>query len=550
MQRNVGTSFGIAVFCLLWASQTATAQEVPAEATIEPATEAAVARSSLDWIHEQKIRAAYFHRWSSEEVPAKLAEAGFNTMHVQFCNGTGDFDKWAQLAAQNGLHFIASTWWSYPAHREEQHGTDCGIGTRYRGFVNAAGRVHTRTVCPVDEQYWQDWIMPMFLDLAKLGKEYGLDGITLDTELYGTAEPEGGGSYGFYYFAGVCLCDHCFGDFLASIKAEETPADIPREQRYAWLQKHGQVKAYEARLKDKVQVLARQIEQKIHAIDPNLLLGFLNYYGTGDFFFNGLRDGLKTPDRPVMIWTETPTYKMGYGPHVDEQYERFKAIGDVIYIPGLWLEAHAPMSLSQQVHDLAMHSDGYWIYTQHKDLLVHPYILDQFRVGNDEITAGVPASDEAPFADLWNEYDPVLSLPETWQFRLDPEDIGREEEWFKADLDETDWQSINIGEFWGKQIGTEYEGIGWYRLSLDVPIEAAGKKLFLAFGAVDEEAWIWVNGQPVGEHAEGPQGWDQRFLVEVTEQIKPGHQNLVAVRVFNSRAAGGIWKSVRLIAQK
>ncbi|MCK4323137.1 MAG: beta galactosidase jelly roll domain-containing protein, partial [Armatimonadetes bacterium] len=490
-----------------------------------------------------------FHRWSSQELPAKLAEAGFNTIHVQFCNGCGDFDKWAQLARENGLRFIASTWWSYPAHRQQQHGTDCGIGTRYRGFVNAAGRVHTRTVCPLDERYWNDWIMPMFLELAKLGKEHGLDGITLDTELYGSAEPDGSMS-GHYYFAGVCLCDHCFGDFLASIEAEETPADIPREQRYAWLQKHSQVEAYEARLKDNVEALARQMEQQVHAIDANLLLGFLNYYGAGDFFLNGLRDGLRTAQRPVMIWTETPTYKMGYGPHVDEQYKRFNAIGDVIYIPGLWLEAHAPRSLPRQVHDLAMHSDGYWIYTHHQDLLAHPYILDLFRGGNSNIANAAPASDEAPFADLWGNYAPVLSLPETWQFRLDPEDVGREEEWFKADLDETDWQSINIGEFWGKQIGTEYEGIGWYRVSLHVPAEASGKKLFLAFGAVDEEAWIWVNGQPVGEHAEGPQGWDQRFLIEVTEQLKPGHKNLIAVRVFNTRAAGGIWKPVRLITQK
>jgi len=549
MQRNVWILSAVTVFCLLWAGRSATAQEVPAEATIEPATGVAVDRSSLGWIHEQKIRAAYFHRWSSQELPAKLAEAGFNTIHVQFCNGCGDFDKWAQLARENGLRFIASTWWSYPAHRQQQHETDCGIGTRYRGFVNAAGRVHTRTVCPLDERYWKDWIMPMFLELAKLGKEHGLDGITLDTELYGSAEPDGSMS-GHYYFAGVCLCDHCFGDFLASIEAEETPADIPREQRYAWLQKHGQVEAYEARLKDNVEALARQMEQQVHAIDADLLLGFLNYYGAGDFFLNGLRDGLRTAQRPLMIWTETPTYKMGYGPHVDEQYKRFKAIGDVIYVPGLWLEAHAPLSLPQQVHDLAMHSDGYWIFTQHKDLLAHPYILDQFRGGNSNIASAAPASDEAPFADLWGNYDPVLSLPQTWRFRLDPEDVGREEEWFKADLDETDWQSINIGEFWGKQIGTEYEGVGWYRVSLDVPAEASGKKLFLAFGAVDEEAWIWVNGQPVGEHAEGPQGWDQRFLIGVTEQLKPGHENLIAVRVFNTRAAGGIWKPVRLIARK
>lgn len=340
------------------------------------------------WIEDEKIRAAYFHRWSPEDLPGKFAEAGFNTIHVQFCNGVGDFNKWAGLARENGLHFFASTWWSYPAHRQQQHGTDSGIGTRYRGYMNADGRAHTRTVCPVDERYWDDWIMPSALEMARLGRKHGLDGITLDPEMYGSTEPDGGGAYGWYYFAGPCFCDHCFGEFLRAVEPGEALADILPAERKGWLEERDLVKAYERRLKQSVQVLARRLEQAVHAIDGHLLLGFLAVYDAGDFFFAGLRDGLKAPGRPVTIWTETPTYKQGYDAYVDEQYEEFQAIGGVIYVPGLWLEAHAPLSLPQQVHDLAMHSDGYWIYFQ-SGLMTHPYILQQFRAGNEDISSAL-----------------------------------------------------------------------------------------------------------------------------------------------------------------
>ena len=513
--------------------------------------EPALDRASLDWIRKEKIRAAYFHRWSSEELPGKLAAAGFNTMHVQFCNaGYPEIKRWGRLARENNLRLITGVWWSYPPHRETQQGVPSRIGKDYRGFVSSAGRRHTRTLCPLDEPYWRDWVMPGFVEMAKQAREAGVYGITLDPEFYGSAEPDGGGSLGWYYFGGRCHCDHCFDSFLQSIGAAESSADVLPKDRDAWLKKRDHWAAYDGHLKDNVQVLARWLEQAVHAIDSDVLLGFLAVYAADDFFSRGLRDGFKTPDRPVMIWTETGTYWKGYRPYVDDVYSELQSIGDVLYVPGLYLEAHAPMTLGKQVHDLAMHSDGYWIFTNKKDLFLNATIGNYFAGGNKAIASAAPTSDDAPFVDLWDEYDPVLTLPARWQLRLDPKDVGRKEAWYAVDLDVTDWQAVAITDFWGKALGRPHTGAGWYRVTVSVPSSAAGKKLYLAFGAVDEEAWIWVNGEPSGEHAEGPQGWNKRFLIEVTDQLKAGKKNLIVVRVYNSLAAGGIWKPVRLIAGK
>ena len=424
------------------------------------------------------------------------------------------------------------------------------IGKAYRGFVSSAGRRYTRTLCPVDEPYWRDWIMPGFVEMARQAREEGIYGITLDPEFYGSAEPDGGGSLGWYYYSGWCCCDHCFDSFLQSVDAAETSAKVLPQDRDAWLRKRHRKAAYEGHLRDNVRVLARRLEQAVHAIDPDVLLGFLAVYAADDFFSLGLRDGFRTPDRPVMIWTETPTYSNGYSPYVDDVYGKHRSSGNVVYIPGLYLEAHAPLTLHKQAHDLAMHSDGYWVFTKANDLLMTATIGTCFNVGNQRIADAAPTSDDAPFVDLWDAYDPVLTLPARWRLRLDPEDVGRKEAWYAVDRDMVDWQTVTTADFWDKTLGRPYTGAGWCRVTVNVPSSAAGKRLYLVFGAVDEEAWVWVNGKAAGAHARGPEGWNKRFLIDVTEQMKPGELNLVAVRVYNSVAAGGIWKPVRLIARK
>ncbi len=55
--------------------------------------------------------------------------------------------------------------------------------------------------------------------------------------------------------------------------------------------------------------------------------------------------------------------------------------------------------------------------------------------------------------------------------------------------------------------------------TVDVPASRPSvwraEKVQLYFGAVDESAWVWVNGIKVGQHDEGEAGWDKRFGLDV-----------------------------------
>jgi hypothetical protein len=101
-----------------------------------------------------------------------------------------------------------------------------------------------------------------------------------------------------------------------------------------------------------------------------------------------------------------------------------------------------------------------------------------------------------------------------------------------------------------------YVGVVWNRVTVDVPAQVKGKELFLAFGGVDEQAWVWCNGQPAGEHTTKSTGmdpgelWRTRFLIPVTSQVVPGKKNTIVVRVLNEGLAGGIYLPARLIARK
>ena len=139
--------------------------------------------------------------------------------------------------------------------------------------------------------------------------------------------------------------------------------------------------------------------------------------------------------------------------------------------------------------------------------------------------------------------------PDGWKFRRDPDNVGRDQRWFAADLDDSDWDNIGIGAAW-QEFGHDYVGAGWYRRTLQLPELPNAERAELAFGAVDEMAWVWVNGQYAGSHDIGPQGWDKPFRIDVSGLVKWGEENQITVRAENTGFAGGIWQPVILMAQE
>jgi Tol biopolymer transport system component len=145
----------------------------------------------------------------------------------------------------------------------------------------------------------------------------------------------------------------------------------------------------------------------------------------------------------------------------------------------------------------------------------------------------------------------LVDAPEFWMFRTDPNKIGETEKWFAPSPKRSPWSAISTHDFWDKALGTEkephYVGVGWYAVDLIIP-PAQGKKVWMHFGAIDENYTLWINGKYIGDNlAAGTSMWDQPVSVEITDKYNEGQSNHVVLRVRNTLSAGGIWKPVALL---
>ena len=240
---------------------------------------------------------------------------------------------------------------------------------------------------------------------------------------------------------------------------------------------------------------------------------------------------------------------------------------------------HTPEGLEHSIHYAMLNSDGWiWLYSFPWFELPEEYLNAVKNARNPhpldyDFSTGLPPrdpADETPpdamgnfeisgktradnndlvvFAAIRKVYKEIYDFPKPWKFRFDREDVGIKKKWYKK-YDASDWIDIEIGDWYNYQLKSDYSGYVWYRTTFDVPQEWAGKKLLLAFGAVDEQAWIWINGKKAGESTAGPSTWNSAFEINISKYVKAGQENVIVVRTHNSAGPGGIWKSVKIFTE-
>ncbi|OZQ71256.1 MULTISPECIES: sugar-binding domain-containing protein [Paenibacillus] len=120
-----------------------------------------------------------------------------------------------------------------------------------------------------------------------------------------------------------------------------------------------------------------------------------------------------------------------------------------------------------------------------------------------------------------------LSLNGEWDFTFDDEDVGEEEQWYRADTKGLFSQVIQVPfAFQSKLSGIEdpsFHDVVWYRRTFEVPEGWNGKRIVLHFGAVDYLAKVWVNGQLVAVH----EGGHTPFQADITPSLIKGNNTII-----------------------
>lgn len=115
------------------------------------------------------------------------------------------------------------------------------------------------------------------------------------------------------------------------------------------------------------------------------------------------------------------------------------------------------------------------------------------------------------------------------------------------EFDDSKWKAVDLPHDWSiedlpgtntpfspdaiSQVsgGFTVGGTGWYRKAFQVPAAQKGKRTVLQFDGVYMNANIWLNGNLLDIH---PYGYTS-FWIDVTNHLKYGANNIVAVKVMN-----------------
>ncbi len=119
------------------------------------------------------------------------------------------------------------------------------------------------------------------------------------------------------------------------------------------------------------------------------------------------------------------------------------------------------------------------------------------------------------------------------------------------DFDDAAWRPVDLPHDWS--IEGPYDqnapssgaggylptGIGWYRKRFTVPSSGQGRIVLLEFDGVYQNSEVWINNHSLGKR---PYGFVP-FAYELSPWLHPGTENVVAVRVDNSRQTNCRWYS-------
>ncbi|WP_193726511.1 glycoside hydrolase family 2 protein [Paenibacillus guangzhouensis] len=121
----------------------------------------------------------------------------------------------------------------------------------------------------------------------------------------------------------------------------------------------------------------------------------------------------------------------------------------------------------------------------------------------------------------------TLNFNKQWKFLLG--DISGAEERLTPDVE---WECVNLPhtpKIESLHVDLHYQGFCWYRKRFLVDETYQGMKLFIEFEAAMHEAYVWINGKFKLIH----KGGYLPFMIDITEDVEFGVENVIAVRLDN-----------------
>ena len=187
------------------------------------------------------------------------------------------------------------------------------------------------------------------------------------------------------------------------------------------------------------------------------------------------------------------------------------------------------------------------------DYAKKPYLRSSYRRSTfmvSRILANMGASFDSSLLKNISRQELVITakLPSAWKGEADKSNKGRDQKFFDPSFNDASWRPIKVPGLFDveRKDLSGYDGLFWYRLKFRVPEELKNNdRLLLNLGAVDDESWVWMNGEFLGEvtKATNPQDYysvQRKYVVGRDIMDMGGAENTLVVLVNDTYLNGGI----------
>ncbi len=176
------------------------------------------------------------------------------------------------------------------------------------------------------------------------------------------------------------------------------------------------------------------------------------------------------------------------------------------------------------------------------------------RVFDERLEGGILRGDIR----LLKEKNPLIldiDLQGYWKFKK-----GDNEKWSNL-TDYSNWEEIRVPGTWENQGYYNYDGFAWYVIQIIPKEEITKKDLILVLGKIDDIDELYINGEFIAGTGRFKDNYKEIHVsYEYNEFrgyylpeniLKPNEINTIAVRVFDARLQGGIYKGpIGIISQE
>lgn len=128
---------------------------------------------------------------------------------------------------------------------------------------------------------------------------------------------------------------------------------------------------------------------------------------------------------------------------------------------------------------------------------------------------------------------------EDWKKNIEKIDKGFENGkavWAVTNFEDSAWKTMKVPGLMQDQGLKGFNGIVWFRKTINIPANWAGKELTLNVGVIDDNDFTYFNGVQVG-HTEG---WMTTRHYKIPKELVKEGKAVIAVRIMDTGGTGGI----------